>query len=154
MAVALLSYFSTMVTAFAALMFLLTSVFSSTSIHHTRPAPPRMSAMARTMAFERTASIAAKQSDLAKAEVTASSAPSVHQASSSDTVNEGRTRVASAKQTQKAKALRLARDERRKERLAGRRQDTGYSTTALGYAAESPTRVAAERVFSTIRARR
>jgi hypothetical protein len=99
MAIALLSYFSTMVAVFAALMFSLATVFSSAAVHHTRPAPYRMSATARAMALERTAAIAIKQPEIAQVEVPVSNSLVVHQASS-ELVNDRRMRMASAKQMQ------------------------------------------------------
>jgi hypothetical protein len=151
MAVALLSYFSTMVTAFAALMFLLTSVFSSTAIHPVRPQAYRLSAMARAMASERAAAVTAKQPEIAQIQVPVSNSAAAHQASS-DSVKDDDTRTA-ARQTRQARLLRLARDERRKERLAERHQDQGYSTMALGYAPESREQLAAARIFNTIGSR-
>ena len=149
MAVVLLSYFGTMVTALAALMFLLTNVFSATTLHTARPQPYRLSATARTMAAEQVA--AAKPLEVAQLPVSASAPIGDHQTSST-LISDHHTRT-TAKQVQKAKLVRLARDEKRKERLVERYQDRGYTTVALGYAPASPERAAAERIFGTIRSR-
>lgn len=155
MAVALLSYFSTMVTAFAAMMFLLTSVFSTTT-HSSRPQPHRLSATARAMVKERMA--AERAAATAKPiEVTQTQAPVLNLAAARQEVSESDDKYrpqTAAKPTQKAKLVTFAQAEKRKERLAERHQDRRYSTVALGYAPESPERVAAERIFNTIRSRR
>jgi hypothetical protein len=140
MAVILLSYFSTMVTAFVTLMFLLTNVFGSVTVHQVRPEPHRISAAARAVALERYAD--AKRAEIAQTQVAAST-PAAPQKGSADAGSGHVTRTA-AKQTRKAKAVRLARNEPRTQRLAG------YSTLAMGYVPESPEQLAAARIFNTV----
>jgi hypothetical protein len=141
MAVILLSYFSTMVTVFVTLMFLLTNVFGSITVHRVRPEPHRISAAARAMALERYAAADVKRAEIAQTQV----------AASSPAVPDHVMRTA-AKQTQKA--VRLARNEQRAERLAEGQQGQGYSTLAMpltmGYALDSREQLAAARIFNTV----
>jgi hypothetical protein len=146
MAVILLSYFSTMVTVFAALMFFLTNVFGSIPVHQVRPEPHRISAAARALALERYADV--KPAEIPRTQVAASS-PAVPQKASADTGSAHVTRTA-AKQTQKAKVVRLARNEQRMERLAERQQGQEYSTLAMGYAPDPREQLAAARIFNTV----
>jgi hypothetical protein len=146
MAVILLSYFSTMVTVFVTLMFLLTNVFGSVTVHQVRPAPHRISAAARAMALERYAAADVKRAEIAQTQVAASS-PAAPQKTSADTDHVTRT---AAKQTQKAKVVRLARNEQRTERLAEGQQGQVYSTLAMGYAPDSREQLAAARIFNTV----
>jgi len=154
MAVMLLSYFSTMVTAFVTLMFLLTNVFGSITVHQVRPEPHRISAAVRAMALERYAAADVRRAEITQTQVAASS-PVAPQKASADTGSDHVMRTA-AKQTQKAKVATLARNEQRKERPAERQQDQGYSTVAMGYAPESGytpesrEQPAAARIFNTI----
>jgi len=53
---------------------------------------------------------------------------------------------------QRIRPVRVARDQRRKERIAVRRQDQEYAT-AMGYAPESREQLAAARIFGTIGSR-
>jgi hypothetical protein len=149
MAVILLSYFSTMVTVFVTLMFLLTNVFGSITVHQVRPAPHRISAAARAMALERYAAADVKRAEIAQTQVAASS-PAAPQKTAADS-DVMRT---AAKQTQKAKVVRLARNEQRTERLAEGQQGQGYSTLAMpltmGYAPDSGEQLAAARIFNTV----
>ena len=152
MAVILLSYFSTMVTVFAALMFLLTNVFGSVSVHKAKPEPHHMSAAARAMALEHYAA-AAKRDEDARPQVAVLS-PAAPQKTPTAAGGDQVTRTA-AKQTQKVKVARLARDEQRTERLAEGQQGQGYSTLAMGYAAmgyapDSRVQLAAARIFNTV----
>jgi hypothetical protein len=147
MAVILLSYFSTMVTVFAALMFLLTNVFGSVSVHQARLGPHHVSAAARAMALEHYAA-AAKRDEDARLQVAVLS-PAAPQKTPTAVGGDQVTRTA-AKQTQKAKVVRLAQNGQRAERLAG------SSTLAMGYAPESGyspesrEQPAAARIFNTI----
>jgi hypothetical protein len=144
MAVILLSYFSTMTTVFVALMFLLTNVLGSVSVHQARPGPHHMSAAARAMALEHYAA-AAKRDEDARLQVAALS-PAAPRQATPDTDNVART---AAKQTQKANMIRLARSEQRKEHPA-EGQGQAYSTLAMGYAPESREQLAAARIFNTV----
>jgi hypothetical protein len=146
MAVILLSYFSTMVTAFVALMFLLTNVFGSVSVHQARHEPHHMSAAARAMALEHYAAADVKRAEIDQTQVAASS-PAAPQKASAGSDRVLRT---AAKQTQKVKVARLAHDEQRTERLAEGQQGQGYSTLAMGYAPDSREQLAASRIFNTI----
>jgi hypothetical protein len=148
MAVILLSYFSTMVTAFVALMFLLTNVFGSVSVHQARHEPHHMSAAARAMALEHYAAADVKRAEIDQTQVAASS-PAAPQRASAGTGSDHVLRTA-AKQTQKVKVVRLAHDEQRRERLAEGQQGQGYSTLAMGYAPDSREQLAASRIFNTI----
>jgi hypothetical protein len=107
MAVALLGYFSTMVTAFVGLMLLLNTVLSSSLLQHTRPRPYPTPLFAEAIIPNRQAAIS---QPVIRAET-----------ASVETGEKKRTRV------------KLARDQRRNEDLAGRQQDRQYSL-ALGYA--------------------
>jgi hypothetical protein len=142
MAVILLSYFSTMVTVFAALMFFLANVFGPMTGHQVRAEPHRISAAARAVAVERYAAADVKRAEIAQTQVAASS-PAAPQKASANTGSNHVMRTA-AKQTPKAKVVRLARNEQRTERLAG------YSTLAMGYVPESPEQLAAARIFNTV----
>jgi hypothetical protein len=148
MAVILLSYFSTMVTVFVTLMFLLTNVFGSITVHQVRPEPHRISAAARAMALERYAAANVKRAEIAQTQVAASS-PAAPQKASADTGSDHVTRTA-AKQTQKAKVVGLARNGQRTEGLAEGQQGQGYSTLAMGYAPDSREQLAAARIFNTV----
>ena len=147
MAVILLSYFSTMVTVFAALMFLLTNVFGSVSMHQARPEPHHMSAAARALALEHYAAAAKRDEDarLQVAVLSQAAPQKTPTAAGGDQV----TRTA-AKQTQKAKVVRLARNEQRTEHPAEGQQGQGYSTLAMGYAPDSHVQLAAARIFNSV----
>jgi hypothetical protein len=146
MAVILLSYFSTMVTVFAALMFLLTNVFGSVSVHQARLGPHHVSAAARAMALEHYA--AAKRDEDARLQVAVLS-PAATQKTPTAVRDDQVTRTA-AKQTQKAKVVRLAQNGQRAERLAGSSTlAMGYAPVS-GYAPESREQPAAARIFNTI----
>jgi len=150
MAVILLSYFSTMVTAFVALMFVLTSVFGSVSVHQARPGPHHMASAARAMALEHYAAADVKRAEIAQTQIAASS-PAAPQKASAGTGSDHVLRTA-AKQTQKVKVVRLARNEQRTERLTEGQQGRGYSTLAMGYAPtpDSREQLAAARIFNTV----
>jgi hypothetical protein len=149
MAAILLGYFGTMVTIFAAGMFCLASILDTATVRHPRPEAPRLTATARAMLAERMASNTPRQAELAELQV---AVPVAIPASRLDVVAASDDNVRmTKKQIQKAKLLKIARNERRRERLASRQSS---ATTALGYAPESPTRTAAERIFNTIRQRR
>jgi len=112
MAVALLGYFTTMVTAFVGLMLLLNTVLSSSLVRHTRPQPYPMPVIAEAVVPDQQPAINQRviRDETANVET---SKPVVGE--------KKRTRV------------KLARDQRRNEDLAGRQQDRQYSL-ALGYA--------------------
>ena len=130
MAVPLLAYFGTMVSAFFGLMLLLNSFLTSSMMERPRPQPyPRV-------VSEESAAIAAPSS------ASNTQSPTVE-------INAGEVHLAADKQAsvEKSKSLKVARvqtrheatrkdDLARREDLAGRRQDHEYST-ALGYAPEA-----------------
>ncbi len=158
MAAILLAYFGTMVTVFAGIMYCLASLLDSGSMHHLRPHPYKMTVAARAMAGERMAAERAAANSptgtVPAKNVVAASAP-LH---ASDAVADNArpadvsgTRNAE-RQVQKTRQAKLARSERRQLRLASRSLDQGNA--ALGYAPESPTRIAADRIFSSINSRR
>ncbi len=153
MAAILLGYFGTMVTVFAAGLFFLASILDTATVRHARPEAHRVTAAARAMAAERVASSLPAQTEVAQLQLAVLAAPSARPSDAAVAANDGSTRAA-AKQTQKAKQLKLARDQRRRERLASQHLDRSNTTAALGYAPETPTRTAAERIFNTIRSRR
>jgi hypothetical protein len=130
MAIPLLAYFGTMVSAFVGLTLLLNSFLTSSMMERPRPQPyPRV-------VIEEAAAVAAP-----------SSAP--NNQSSAVEENTGEAHLAADKQAaaEKSKSLKVARVQvrreaarkenlARKEDSAGRRQDQEYST-ALGYAQEA-----------------
>jgi hypothetical protein len=130
MAVPLLAYFGTMVSAFVGLMLLLNSFLTSSLMERPRPQPyPRV-------VIEEAATTAAPSS------VPNNQIPAVEE-------NAGEANVAANKQAsaEKSKSLKVSRvqvrrgatrkeDMARREDSAGRRQDHEYST-ALGYAQEA-----------------
>jgi hypothetical protein len=146
MAVILLSYFSTMVTVFAALMFLLTNVFGSVSVHQARPEPRHISAAARAMALEHYADT--NRGEDARIRV-AGLSPAAPPKAAVDAGGDHVTRTV-AKQTQKAKVVGLARNDQRTEHPAEGQQGQGYSTLAMGYAPDSRVQLAAARIFNTV----
>jgi hypothetical protein len=148
MVVILLSYFSTMVTVFAALMFLLVNVFGSVPMHQARAASHHMSATARAMASERYAAAQAKQAEVAQLQIVVPS-PALPQKTPVEANGEHVTHTA-ARQAQKAKLARLARNAKQRERLAERRQDRDYSTLAMGYVSEPREQLASAHLFDTI----
>jgi hypothetical protein len=147
MVVILLSYFSTMVTVLVALMFVLTSVFGSASVHRVRPEPHHMSAAARAMALEHYAA-AAKRDEDAGLQVAVLS-PVAAQKKPTAAAG-GQVARTAARQTQKAKVVRIARNEQRKEHPGEGQQGQGYSTLAMGYAPDSRVQLAAARIFNTV----
>ena len=152
MAAILLGYFGTMVTVFAAIMYFLASILDTGSMHHARPQPYRMSVAARAMAGER---IAAERIAANNPTGTVATAAPAH---ASDTVAANTSPAAGSgtrnaeRQVHKIRQLKLARDDKRRMRLASRSLDQGYA--ALAYAPEAPTRIAANRIFSSINSRR
>jgi hypothetical protein len=107
MAVALLGYFTTMVTAFVGLMLLLNSVLSSSFMQHTHPRPYPMPVIAEAAIPDKQPAIS---SHIASVET-----------------------PKPAEGEKKSARVKVARDQRLKENLAGRQQDPEYSM-ALGYA--------------------
>jgi hypothetical protein len=153
MALVLLSYFGTMVTVFATLMFLLTNVFGSISVHQHRAEPHRMSAAARAMVAERYAAADARRTEVAQAELArakvAVSIPAPLQKATAESGSDRGTQTA-LKQAQKAKLVRIARNEKHNERLAERHRDQDYATLALGYASDPREQLEAAHIFNTI----
>jgi hypothetical protein len=172
MVVILLSYFSTMVTVLAALMFFLNSVLGSSAFHQTRVQSYPTFAFNETSAPEREAAVAHKPQQVVQTQVDHASPTVAHLALAVSVPVRAHARrqaiqLASAAQqpaamqqafaqqqdgfTQKTKPVRIARDQRRQERVAARRQDQDH-TVALGYAPAPQSRVqlAATRIFGTI----
>jgi hypothetical protein len=110
MAVALLGYFTTMVTAFVGLMLLLSSVLSSSFMQHTHPRPYPMPVVAEAIIPDKQPAVSAE-------------AESVEM-------------LKPAAGEKKSARLKFTRDQKRKEDIAGRQQDRQYSL-ALGYAQEN-----------------
>jgi hypothetical protein len=110
MAVALLGFFTTMVTAFVGLMFLLNVVLSSSFVQHTHPQPYPMPVVAEAATPDNQPAIGAETASVDQPKLAA---------------------------VAKATHVKVARAPRRKEDLAGRRQDREYSL-ALGYAQDGP----------------
>jgi hypothetical protein len=112
MAVALLGYFSTMVTAFVGLMLLLNTVLSSSLLQHTRPRPYPTPLFAEAVVPDQQ--------------------PAINQR----VIRDETANVETPKPVvgeKKSTRVKIARDQRRNEDLAGRQQDRQYSL-ALGYA--------------------
>jgi hypothetical protein len=148
MAVILLSYFSTMVTVLAVLMVLLNGVLGASAFHPARAQAHLRVAYTQTIVPGNGAAAAPKLQQVAQI------SPVTHQASANSNSANGRQRRAPQRATQEAfeqrtKPVRVARDQRRKERIAVRRQDQEYAT-AMGYAPEPREQLAAARIFGTI----
>jgi hypothetical protein len=149
MAVILLSYFSTMVTVLAVLMVLLNGVLGASAFHPARAQAHLRVAYTQTIVPGNGAAAAPKLQQVAQI------SPVTHQASAnSNSANGRQRRPAPQRATQQAfeqrtKPVRVARDQRRKERIAVRRQDQEYAT-AMGYAPEPREQLAAARIFGTI----
>jgi hypothetical protein len=136
MAVVLLSYFSTMVAALVALMLLLNTVLSSSVMQRVKPQPYPVAAMTQTAAPEQQAAVSEQQAAASEKQPGPWGPAIIHKAiDDSATVNADDLRLAAAKQAaaEKSKRLKVARNQKLNEDLAGRRQDQEYST-ALGYA--------------------
>jgi hypothetical protein len=135
MAFVLLGYFGTMVTALAVLMTLLSGILTSYPMAR-RPQPHPVPAMAQTARFDGSAvgktpgrwgpAIAHKAPDDANAAASAAADAQLAAA-----------KQAAADAADKAKRLKLARDQKRKDELA-RARDTEEYSTALGYGQELP----------------
>ena len=144
MAVILLSYFGTMVTALAALMFVLNTALSSSMLqHHTRPQPYPMPAIAQAAAPEMARAQAAGPD-------TSSKSVSMSVAADPDGAS-AKTKQALA---QKSRAIKVAREQRRQQRLAAAQRPDQNTTMALGYAEERPQRLAAAKIFNAFDSRR
>ena len=145
MAGILLSYFGTMVTALAALMFVLNTALSSSMLqHHTRPQPYPMPVIAEAAAPEYEGAGAEK-----RPEVTQGQAANPD-TSSRSVAADPRGAPAPTKQAlaQKSRTIKIAREQRRQQRLAAaQRPDQNY-TMALGYAEERPQQLAAAKIFN------
>jgi hypothetical protein len=152
MAVILLSYFSTMVTVLAVLMVFLNGVLGASTFHPARAQAHLRVAYTQTIAPGRVAAAAPKPQQVAEI------SPVTHQASANFNSSNGRERRPPPQRAiqqafeQRTKRVRVARDQRRKDRIAVRRQDQEY-TTAMGYAPESREQLAATRIFGTIGSR-
>jgi hypothetical protein len=153
MAVILLSYFSTMVTVLAVLMALLNGVLGASTFHPTRAQAHLRVAYTRTIASGNGAAVAPKPQQVAQI------SPVTHQASANFNSANGRERRPAIQHRatqlafeQRTKPVRVARAQRRQERIATRRQGGEYAT-ALGYAPESREQLAAARIFGTIGSR-
>jgi hypothetical protein len=134
MAAILLSYFGTMVTALAALMFVLNTALSSSMLqHHTRPQPYPMPVIAQAAAPE-----------MAQAQV---ASPDT---SSRPVAADPHGAPAATKQAlaQKSRTIKIAREQRRQQRLAAAQRPDQTNTMALGYAEERPQRLAAAKIFN------
>lgn len=137
MAVALLGYFTAMMTAFVGFMFLLSSVLSSSfvqQVHLRRPYPmPAVVATATIPDERQQPAISAQQ--MARAEM-------AKQADEDAATKETTKEAAKPAVAEKSKRARLAaRSQRRRQDFAGRQQDRDYSrqqdreySMALGYA--------------------
>jgi hypothetical protein len=142
MAVILLSYFGTMVTALAALMFVLNTALSSSMLqHHTRPQPYPMPAIAQAAAPE-----------MAQAAGPDTSSKSVSMSVAADA--DGASAKTKQALSQKSRAIKVAREQRRQQRLAAAQRPDQNTTMALGYAEERPQRLAAAKIFNAFDSRR
>lgn len=157
MAAILLGYFATMATVFAAIMYFLASIVDAGSAHHLRAQPYRMSVAPRAMVAERMAAeriaaqrVAANTPGGTVATAAPTHAPDTVAANTSPAVGSGTH--SAERQVHMTSQVKLARDEKYRVRLASRSLNQGYA--ALGYAPESPTRIAANRIFSSINSRR
>lgn len=120
MASVLVGYFTTMITAFFGLMFLLNSVLSSSFLQQTRQRPHPTPVFAEAVIPDTKPAIGA---ETARVETP------------KPVVAETKPVVAETKSAR----VKIARDQRRKEDLAGRQQDRQYSgySMALGYAQDN-----------------
>jgi hypothetical protein len=144
MAGILLSYFGTMVTALAALMFVLNAALSSSMLHHARQQPYPMPVIAEAAAPDYEDGVAAKRPEMAQAQASRSDS-SFGSVAANPQGPRAATKQALA---QKSRNIKVARDQRRQQRLAtAQRPDQNY-TMALGYAEERPQQLAAEKIFN------
>ncbi len=141
MAAALLGYFTTMATAFVGLMFLLNSVLSSSFVQHARPQPYPMPAIAQAAAPE-----------MAQAAGPDTSSKSVSMSVAADA--DGASAKTKQALSQKSRAIKVAREQRRQQRLAAAQRPDQNTTMALGYAEERPQRLAAAKIFNAFDSRR
>ena len=140
MAVALLGYFTAMVTAFFGFMFLLSSVLSSSFVqqaHMRRPYPTPAVVATATVPDERPPAISAEQ--LARAEMARQSKEEAAAKEAAKETTKDTTKAAAAETSKRAKVA--ARSQRRRQDFAGRQQDRDYPrqqgreySMALGYA--------------------
>lgn len=139
MAVALLGYFTTMVTAFVGFMFLLSSILSSSFVqqaHLRRPYPTPAVIAAATVPEERQPAMSAQE--LARAET----AKQADEDAAKETTKQSVKEAANPATAEKSKRAKLAaRSQRRKQDFASRQQDRDYArqqereySMALGYA--------------------
>jgi uncharacterized membrane protein len=146
MGIILLSYFSTMVTVLTLTMVLLNGVLGASTFH--ARAHPKV-ASAQIVAHRNEVAAAAKRQQVAQILSVA------HQDLAGSSPANGRESQLAAQPAtqpafeQKALPVRVARDQRREERIAARRPDQGYPS-ALGYAPESREQLAAARIFGPI----
>jgi hypothetical protein len=160
MAVALLSYFGTMVAALVGLILLLNSFLASSVMQRVRTQPHPMPAIEQTAARvpdKRTASSEKQPGPWGPAIIHAST-------EGAKAADGGDTDAAKQAPAEKNKRLKIARDQTRsaslgrndasrKEDLAGRRQDQEYST-ALRYAQEAQQQPASGPLFDLFGPRR
>jgi hypothetical protein len=155
MVVILLSYFSTMVTVLTVIMVLLNGALGASTFHHSRAQSHQRAAFAQTAAHRDEVAAAAKRQQVAQM-----TPPVTHQESAkSGSTGDRQAQLVAPLATQpaleqkaneqKAKPVRVARDQRQKEPAGERSSDQGYAT-ALGYAPESRERLAAARIFGPI----
>jgi hypothetical protein len=137
MAVPLLAYFGTMVSAFVSLMLLLNSFLTSSMMERVRSQPYPRLAIEESVAAAAPPSASNKQIPAAdvKPEESHSAAGEQASAEKSKLVNVARAQV--GREVARKKDLVRTEDLTRREDSAGRRQDHEYST-AQGYAQEAP----------------
>ena len=141
MAVALLGYFTAMVTAFFGFMFLLSSVLSSSFVqqaHLRRPYPmPSVVATATIPEERQQPAISAEQ--LARTEMAKQADERAAKATAQETKSAAADQETKAAAEKSKRAKIAARSQKRKQDFAGRQQDRDYSrdreySMALGYA--------------------
>jgi len=142
MAVALLAYFGTMVTALAGLMLLLNGFLTSPMMERARPHPyprPVVEDTVAAAAPNKSAEATAAQTQAASVEQTRLAATNPAGAA-----EKGKRPKVARDQTRNANRDRrtFAENTSRKEDMAGRRQDQEY-TARLGYAQEAQQAVSA-----------
>jgi hypothetical protein len=135
MAVILLSYFGTMVTALAALMFVLNTALSSSMVHHARPQPYPMPVIAE---------VASSEYEMAQAQAARPDSSSTTVAANP----RGPRTVTKQALAQKSRNIKVARDQRRQQRLAAAQHPDQNYAMALGYAEERPQQLAAAKIFN------
>jgi hypothetical protein len=151
MALALLGYFGTMVTALVVLMTLLSGVLTSYPVAR-KPRPYPVPVIARTAQRDRSD---AERTPARWGPAVVHKVPDDASAAASAAAD---AQLAAAKQAaadaaDKAKRLKLARDQKRKDELA-RARDTEEYSTALGYGQEPPQQAPFGSPFNLLGPRR